>query len=139
MDVKSLLINTLATKYDWPIILQGSLSKEDAYPDSFFTFWNNSTNDDSFYNNVETKVIWDFDLNFYSTDPALVNGVLLEAKALLKAVGFIPNGSGYDVLSDEPTHTGRGMNLLFVERVPDPEPPEPPEPESDPETNESEE
>ena len=26
------------------------------------------------------------------------------------------NGSGYDVLSDEKTHTGRGINLLFIER-----------------------
>lgn len=118
MDVKQLLIDTLAAKYeDWPIILQGSMSKEDEYPDSFFTFWNNQTDDDAFYDNNETRTIWNFDLNFYSNDPALVNGVMLEVKPLLKAVGFIPNGSGYDVLSDEPTHTGRGMNLLFIERT----------------------
>lgn len=117
MDVKKLLIDTLAAKYEgWQCILQGSMSKEDEYPDSFFTFWNNQTDDAGFYDNNETQTIWNFDLNFYSNDPALVNGVLLEAKALLKAVGFIPNGSGYDVLSDEPTHTGRGMNLLFIER-----------------------
>jgi hypothetical protein len=115
-DVKLLLINTLDTKFHYPIYLQGSLSVDDTYPDHFFTFWNNDTTDDAFFDNTETQTIWDFDLNFYSNDPALVNSVLLEAKAELKKVGFIPSGSGYDVLSDEPTHTGRGMNLLYIER-----------------------
>ena len=38
MDVKMLLINTLSDAYDYPVIQQGSLSTDDAYPDSFFTF-----------------------------------------------------------------------------------------------------
>ena len=116
MDVKTLLIETLGA-FGYPIYLQGSMSKDDAYPPSFFTFWNNSTSDEAFFDNQETRTIWDFDLNFYSDDPSLVNGVLLQAKYLLKAEGFIPSGSGYDVLSDEPTHTGRGMNLLYIEKV----------------------
>ena len=116
MDVKKLLIDTLDDQYGWPVYVQGSLSNDDDYPASFFTFWNNSTEDSAFYNNTEHDTIWNFDLNFYSNDPSLVNVVLLEAKQLLKAVGFIPDGSGYDVLSDEPTHTGRGMNLIYIER-----------------------
>lgn len=116
-DVKNLLISTLENQFGYPIYLQGSLSNDEAYPDSFFTFWNNNTTDGGFYNNNETLTVWDFDLNFYSRSPLLVNSVLLEAKALLKGVGFIPDGNGYDVLSDEVTHTGRGMNLLFVEKV----------------------
>lgn len=115
-DVKMLLINTLTEEFDLPVILQGSISTEEEYPQSFFTFWNNSTTDEAFFDDEETQTIWDFDLNFYSTDPALVNSVLLEARQILKAVGFIPNGVGYDVLSDEHTHTGRGMNLLFIDR-----------------------
>lgn len=120
MDVKELLINTILPLVDndeSKIILQGSMSDDATYPDAFFTFWNNDTSDDAFYNNAETQVIWDFDLNFYSNDPAKVNDVLLQAKRLLKAVGFIVDGSGHDVLSDEPTHTGRGINLLYIEKV----------------------
>lgn len=116
-DVKMLLINTLVEAFNLPVILQGSLSVDNAYPDAFFTFWNNSTDDDEFYDNTETETIWNFDLNYYSNDPDSVNIVLLEAKKLLKSVGFIPDGSGHDVLSDEPTHTGRGMTLLFIEKV----------------------
>lgn len=116
MDVKDLLIRTLES-FGYKIILQGSLSDEDVYPASFFTFFNNDTNDDAFFDNNETRTIWDFDLNFYSNDPSLVNSVLLEAKTLLKAAGFIVNGVGYDVLSDEATHTGRGINLIFIQKV----------------------
>lgn len=114
---KNLLIKTLDDVIGYPVMLQGSLSAEDAYPAAFFTFWNNSTDDAAFYDNVETETIWNFDLNFYSTDPTLVNTVLLQAKSALKAVGFIPDGSGHDVASDEPTHTGRGMTLYYIEKV----------------------
>lgn len=116
VDVKLLLINTLNNKFGYPLYLQGSMSKDDAYPDSFFTYWNNDTMDSAFYDNEETKTIWDFDLNFYSNNSVLVNSVLMEAKKALKAVGFIVDGSGYDVISDEATHTGRGINLIFIEQ-----------------------
>lgn len=116
-DVKTLLIDTLTAEYNLPVILQGSLSAEEAYPDAFFTFWNNYTDDTAFYDNEETQTVWNFDLNYYSTDPTSVNTVLLQAKRLLKTVGFIPDGSGHDVLSDEPTHTGRGLTLFFIEKV----------------------
>jgi len=116
-DVKMLLINTLTEEFNLPVILQGSLSVDDEYPAAFFTFWNNYSDDEAFFDNTETETIWNFDLNYYSNDPASVNSVLLEAKQLLKSVGFIPDGSGHDVISDEPTHTGRGMTLLFIEKV----------------------
>lgn len=114
--MKDLLIQTL-TPLGYPIKQQGSLGKDEAYPESFFTFWNNETNDEAFYDNHEHLCIWDFDLNFYSSDPALVNTKLLEAKSLLKVAGFICRGKGYDVASDEPTHTGRGMNVLKIEKL----------------------
>jgi hypothetical protein len=116
VDVKLLLINTLTEEFNLPVIQQGSMSMDDEYPESFFTFWNNTTSDSAFYDDTETETIWDFDLNFYSDDPTSVNTILLEAKTLLKGVGFIVDGSGYDVMSDEKTHTGRGINLLFIER-----------------------
>lgn len=117
VDVKLLLLNTLNTTFhEYPVCLQGSLSDDDVYPASFFTYWNNDTSDNAFYDNTESKTIWDLDLNFYSNDPVLVNSVLLEAKSALKAVGFIINGSGHDVISDESSHTGRGINLIFIQR-----------------------
>lgn len=102
--------------FGFPIFQQGSLNENEAYPESFFTFWNNSSSDNEFYDNKENSYIWDFDLNFYSSDPNLVNTKLLEAKKKLKENGFIVRGKGYDVASDEPTHTGRGINVLKIEK-----------------------
>lgn len=113
--MKDLLIETLKP-LGYPIFQQGSLHKDEPYPDSFFTFWNNDSSDDAFYDNKPHKTIWNFDLNFYSTDPDFTNTKLLEGKELLKAQGFIVSGKGYDVPSDEITHTGRGINVLKTEK-----------------------
>ena len=113
---KELLIETLEQNFTYEVILQGSMAEDDEYPESFFTFFNNDTTSIDFFDNEETRTVWDFDLNFYSVNPTLVNEILPEAKRLLKAEGFIIDGKGYDVLSDEPTHTGRGINVVYIER-----------------------
>lgn len=113
--MKDLLIEILES-FGYPVKLQGSLNKDEAYPESFFTFWNNDSYDGNHYDNDAVSYVWDFDVNFYSTDPALVNSKLIEAKTKLKQQGFIVPGKGYDVASDEPTHTGRGINVLKIEK-----------------------
>lgn len=110
--MEDLLISTLET-LGYPIRLQGSLLANEKYPDHFFTYWNNSTEGESFYSNKEGTIIWDFSLNFYSIDPLLINNKLLEAKVLLKNAGFIVSGAGYSVISDENTHTGRGISVIY--------------------------
>ena len=112
--MKNLLINTIS-EFGYPIMLQGSMDKNEKYPDHFFTFWNNETYDNSHYDNKANNYTWDFDLNFYSIDPKLVNTILVEAKEKLIKVGAVVSGKGYDVASDEPTHTGRGINVQFIE------------------------
>ena len=109
------LLITVLESIGYPVIRQGSLSHDEKYPNHFFTFWNNSSEDGSHYNNDAVSTVWDFDVNFYSIDPTLTYCKLLEAKKLLKNEHFIISGKGYDIPSDEPTHTGRGMNVLFLE------------------------
>ena len=113
--MKALLISILES-FGYPVFQQGSLTEEEPYPESFFTFWNNSSNDGSHYDNDAINFVWSFDVNFYSVDPNLVNTMLVEARAVLRANGFIVSGKGYDLTSDEPTHTGRGISVLFIER-----------------------
>ena len=110
--MEDLLISTLEA-LGYPVKLQGSLLPDEPYPDSFFTYWNDSADGSSYYSNNECAILWTYSLNFYSTDPVLVNTKLLEAKKLLKSAGFIVSGAGYDVASDEPTHTGRGITILY--------------------------
>lgn len=109
------LISTLEV-LGYPVKLQGSLLPDEPYPDSFFTYWNDSADGDSYYSNEEGAIIWSYSLNFYSTDPLLTNSKLLEAKALLKSAGWVISGAGYDVMSDEPTHTGRGITILYRQK-----------------------
>lgn len=112
--MKQELLNILE-QYGYPVRLQGSLGPRQKYPESFFTIWNGSTDDASHYDNDAIATIWDFDVNFYSTSPVLVNAVILDVRNKLKAAGWIVNGKGYDVASDEPTHTGRGLQALYRE------------------------
>lgn len=99
----------------YPVRLQGSLAEDEAYPESFFTFWNNSSADGDHYDNGAIFYVWNFDVNLYSTSPALVYSALEEARIRLKAAGFIVSGKGFTVPSDEPTHTGRGLTALIIE------------------------
>lgn len=108
------LIAVLET-FGYPVYRQGSLSDTDTYPDSFFTFWNNDSPDHSHYDNTDYGTEWDFDVNFYSNNPDLTYSVLLEARTLLKENGWVIPEKGHDVMSDEPTHTGRGITALFLE------------------------
>lgn len=110
--MEDLLISTLEA-LGYPVRLQGSLLPKEPYPDHFFTYWNDDSDGDEFYDNTEGAILWAYSLNFYSVDPVLVNTKLLEAKKLLKSAGFIASGAGHDVASDEETHTGRGISLLY--------------------------
>ena len=110
--MEDLLISMLEA-LGYPVKLQGSLSPKERYPDHFFTYWNDSSDGSSFYSNEENAIVWAYSLNFYSKDPLLVNSILLTAKTLLKEAGFTVTGAGYSVASDEPTHTGRGITVLY--------------------------
>ena len=110
--MEDLLISTLE-RLGYPVKLQGSILPNEPYPDHFFTYWNDSADGSSFYSNTEGAILWAYSLNFYSVNPELTQSMLLEAKERLKAEGFIVSGAGYDVPSDEATHTGRGISLLY--------------------------
>lgn len=116
--MEDLLISILGA-LGYPVRMQGSLLPDESYPDHFFTYWNNAAAGASHYDNDENSILWNYDLNFYSVDPVLVSNMFKiikdtpTAKSLLKEAGFIVSGAGYDVASDEPTHTGRGINILY--------------------------
>ena len=114
--MEDLLISVLET-LGYPVRQQGSLLPDESYPTSFFTFWNDAADGSGFYSNTETSIVWQYSLNFYSTDPTLIGTTFMEAKTLLKSAGFIVTGLGYSVPSDEPTHTGRGISVLYRQKL----------------------
>lgn len=108
------LIELLKT-LGYPVIRQGSLAPDAAYPDTFFTFWNNTDEEHSAYDNDTAIANWNFSVNCYSTDPDKTYSLLDDARALLKSAGYVIITRGYDAPSDEITHTGRGMMVAYLD------------------------
>lgn len=105
----------LLSTFKYPVIRQGSLAPDKAYPDTFFTFWNDDENGESFYDNDTATVDFVFSVNAYSTSPSKAYELISSARALLKQNGWIITERGYDVASDEITHVGRGMTVEFLQ------------------------
>lgn len=101
--------------FGYPVYRQGSMSDDDKYPPTFFTFWNNNSYDHAHYSDSEYGIVWDFDVNIYSNNPNLTYSLLDDARIVLKESGWVVSGRGSDIPSDEDTHTGRGIEVIFVE------------------------
>lgn len=110
--MEDLLIEVLEG-FGYPVFLQGSLLPEEPYPDDFFTFWNNDSYGNSYYDNSEASTVYSYDVNFYSINPERVYTKLREAVRALKSAGFIVSGDGHTVSVDDEAHDGRGIDVLF--------------------------
>ena len=108
------LIDTLGTLCP-KVKEQGTLAPHEPYQARFFTFWNTSTQDNKHYDNAASGFVWEFDVNFYSTDPMDVYSTLEAAREALLQAGWRIDGKGHAVASDTTTHTGRGFTAVFIE------------------------
>lgn len=114
--MEDFLISLLST-FGFPVRRQGSFTSEENYPDHFFTFWNNDTNPSKHYNNQLKTLNHYYSVNFYSIDPAMMYDGINAAITILKENGWMIESYGYDVASDEPTHTGRGIDIVYKQEV----------------------
>ena len=112
--MKELLIQTLDI-LGYPVMLQGTLSDDAPYPDSFITFLTVDSFGTSAFDNETASTAWRYQVTFYSVDPALLATEAARIRATLKAAGFIPQGKGRDLPSDEPTHTGWTQDFYYLE------------------------
>ena len=108
------LIEVLET-FNFPVDRQGSYQQGQAYPATFITFWTD-TEDGSHYDNFTATTIWHFDVNVYSTNPDTVIKTILAVKSKLEQAGFITDGKGSDAASDYATHTGKRIDVWYMER-----------------------
>lgn len=99
------------------ILLQGTLDTNEAYPAEFVTIWTDYTADNSHFDNGVKSVDWHFTVVYYTNDPALISVKPKEIINTLRAAGFVPQGKGQDIPSDEATHTGWAMEFLCVENL----------------------
>jgi hypothetical protein len=101
--------------YGYPVYRQGSMNNDEKYPVTSFTYWNNESPNHSHYDNDEYGTAWDFNIYIYSNNPVLTYSLLLDARNALKAAGWITPSKGFDAASDQPTHTGRGLEIFYLE------------------------
>ncbi len=97
------------------LFLQGTMNPNEAYPETFVTFWTTGTSDGVHYENQTKTYEWSFSVILYSSDANIVNTKPDEIRAALKDSGFISLGKGQDTPSDEPTHTGWAMDFIIPE------------------------
>lgn len=112
--MKQKLIELLETR-GFPVMLQGSMSDNESYPNSFYTFWNFETPESQYYDNDAHMAIWGFWVFFYSTDPEKVEKETESVRKLLKKNRFVIPSRGEDADSGRITHTGRMLTLYYME------------------------
>ena len=108
------IIDSKTAAEDVPIFKQGSLGEDEAYPDTFLTFWENPEAEQTAYDNGTATVVWSFDVNGYSTSPNKLYSLMNALRAAYKADGWQTPDRGHDVASDEITHTGRGISVTYL-------------------------
>lgn len=106
---------SILSSFGYPVYRQGSMSDDEAYSPTFFTFWNFDSPDHSYYDNSDYGTEWYFNIYVYSDDPDITYNLLASAREALKSAGWICRGKGYDVQSDEETHTGRGLEVIYIQ------------------------
>ena len=114
--MKDLLTRTVEA-LGYPAYLQGTMSDEDLLKPSYVTYFTLAGDDAGHFDNEPSGVAWRYTVIFYSSDPRLVASAPKEIRAALKAVGFIPQGRGMDIPSDEKTHTGWAMDFIYPEKI----------------------
>ena len=106
---------TILETFKVPVYRQGAMSADVEYPETFITFWNNTSEDHAHYDNDDYGTNWNFNVYVYSSDPEQVYTLIDNIRSAAKAAGWIPTSKGFDVASDEATHIGRGIELLYLD------------------------
>lgn len=110
------LINVLNSLVDSKVYRQGSFSESDKYPNLFITFWENESSDKGHYDNKEVVgVEHNFDVNVYGSDDEEVYNTMDSVITALKGNGFIVDGKGFDIPSDEPNYIGRHIETIYLD------------------------
>lgn len=105
---------TLLETFKYPVYRQGSMSMDEVYPETFITFWNNGSPDNSHYNNDNYGTAWSYNVYVYSSIPSNVYTTISAIRRLLKSNGWVVPSQGTDVMSDADTHIGRMIECSYL-------------------------
>lgn len=98
----------------FPVFLQGTLGENEPFPPTFLTYTTVDSPDAFPFDNEPTHTAWEYQVIVYSNDRQTLEETAAASRTALKAAGFIPQGKGSDIPSDEPTHTGWICNYKLL-------------------------
>lgn len=111
------VFSELESENGMPYSRQGSYEPDEELPSDFFTFFNVNTEFDDFFDDFPTICNWEWQIMFYTNNPAnLYNGLELFIEKA-KEKGFLFEGKGKDIFCDEPSYVGRTVKTTYVERL----------------------
>lgn len=113
-EIKELLIDTLQQTFNFPVYQLGKIEPDDDLPADYFTFRIDG-GDDVNFDNTDAATAWDININYFSINPENVATIPQQARAALKAAGFIPQGRGYDLISDTPNYSGWYSDYYYLQ------------------------
>lgn len=99
----------------YPYARQGSYQEGEEIPETTFTFWNSTTPEDGFYDNVANKAVWTWYIYLYTKDPSMIYSLMDRFMEIAKSKGFICDSRARDIVSDEPNYFGRYLVLKYIE------------------------
>lgn len=108
-------ICTIIESFKVPYCKQGSASVWATYPETFITFWNNDSPDHAHYDDSRFGTAWDYNVYVYSSDPDITYSLLDQLREAFEEAGWICPSKGFDAASDEPSHSGRGIQIYKLE------------------------
>jgi len=111
--INQLIIDALAS-LNYPVILQGSYAPEVEIPDTFITFQTLTSDTQESFDNEEALTAWEINITIYSRDPEILSQLATSTRDLLKAAEFIPQGKGFDMISNEAGFLGWGTNYKYL-------------------------
>ena len=116
MNIKELIITTLNNAFNnYPVFQLGTIEESEELPENYFTFRIDSSESRSF-DNDDALTAWDININFFTNDPNKTMTVPNEMRQALKEAGFIPQGRGYDLISDNSDYSGWYSDYYYLER-----------------------
>lgn len=101
--------------YDIPVYLQGSLGKDEPYPENFITYFIEDSEGNVFYDNEPNETDWVINIVYYTHDINLIKDFIPQLINDLKINKFKVIGKGFLTPSDEPSCVGWILPTIYLE------------------------
>lgn len=102
--------------FNFPVYIQGTMGEDEPYPNDFLTYWITDSQGNTYYDNAANTTDWSVNVIFYTNNIEKIKTVIPQLVKSLEENGFLINGKGQMIASDEETHIGWIVEALYAEK-----------------------